>query len=147
MGLYILFFWILFLSSLSLAPKNYFFPVCDQNLFCSEFWGKAFAVLSTCGDYRSIAFTSLHLLLNIGSIFFFFLQRGYTFLQSVLPYVNHIKHVCGRWFSDIWGPIQSQADKYNTEFFEWGAWKFYLMILFPLQSTKRITILIHSCFL
>ena len=111
----ILFFWILyfsgffFLSSLSLAPKNYFFFAYDQNLFCSEFWGKAFAVLLT---WWWLSLNSVHFPPSLVgySFYFFFLQKGYTFLPSVLPYVNYIKHACERlWFifSDIWRAIQS----------------------------------------
>ena len=136
MGLYILFFWILFLSSLSLAPKNYFFPVCDQNLFCSEFWGKAFAVLSTCGDYRSIAFTSLHLLLNIGSIFFSY--------KEVIHFCNLF---CPMWITSnmsvgddfLTSGDRSKAKQTNTilsslsEGLENSIWWFY----FPCKALKE----------
>lgn len=117
----------MFLSSVSTVLKNYFCFVCDKKLFCSEIWSKAFAVLSACWW---LWLNSIHFPPSLVEyIFYFLLQRGYTFLPSVLPYVNHIKHTHERlWviFSDIWG----RNPKLRRQIKHWTLWVKGLKILF-----------------
>lgn len=135
------------LSSLSAALKNYFYLVYDQKLFCSEVWVKAFAVASAC-CWLLLNSIHFHLLLNIASIFspkeVIHLCNLFcpTWITSNMPLRDY-----GSSFLTSGGAAQSEEDKYNTELFEWRTWKFYLMIfIFPLKSTKRITILIPYLF-
>lgn len=92
------------LSSLSTALKNYFYLVYDQNYSVQKFELKPLQFSQLAGGYCWIAFTFLHLLLNIASIF------------SSKEVINFCNPFCPTWitsntplrrlwfiFSDIWG--------------------------------------------
>lgn len=128
------------LSSFSTALKNYFYLVYDQKLFCSEVWVKAFAAFSACWW---LLLNSIHFPPSLVEYsFYFLLQRGYKFLQSILPYVNHIKHAPERlWFilSDIWGSIpklrrQIQHWSFLSEGLENAIWWF---LYFSCKAIKK----------
>lgn len=139
MGLYIYFDPIsgFFFFQVSLAPKNCFFHMIKITLF--RILRQSLAVLLTWW-WLSLN-SSLPPSLVGYSFYFFFFPTKRLHISAICFALCELRQTC-LWeiMVHLFWHLESNpklSRQIQHRVLEWGVWKFYLMILFPLQSTKE----------